>query len=388
MWSAVTPGPTLVGAGLLLRTFQKLQQVDLGFDTRNVLTASVDLPGVRYPEPEQGANFFRQVLERVRTLPGVTSASGIIPLPLSGNNFSVSLRVEGQTYEHGEEPDTALRVVGLDYFQTMKIPFVNGRDFTLRDDRKSTPVVIINETFAKRFFPGEDPIGKRVKPGISVDEDKPPLREIVGVVKDVRHKQELGKESGPEFYLPHAQAPFGGLTLVVRTDGDPRALARPVQGVIAEIDKDIPLYDIKTFDQHLGKAVASPQFSAFLLGLFAVVALVLTAVGLYGVMAYSVAQRTHEIGIRVALGAQQGQVMRMVIRQGVILAGVGVVLGLVGAFGLTKVLLATMLYGVSALDPLTFVFVVLLLFGVALVACLIPARRATKVDPMVALRYE
>ncbi|HXG67739.1 MAG TPA: ABC transporter permease [Blastocatellia bacterium] len=378
----------LVGAGLLLRTFQKVQQVDLGLDPHNVLTASVDLPGARYVKPEQSANFVRQVLERVRALPGVTAASGILPLPLSGNNFGVSLRVEGQTYAPGEEPSTALRVTGLDYFKTMKIPFVNGRDFTPRDDRQATRVAIINETFAKRYFPGEDPIGKRIKPGISVDEDGPPMREIIGVVKDVRHKQELDKESGPEMYLPHAQVPFGGITLVVRTQTDPRSLARPVQGVIAEIDKDIPLYDIKTFDQHLGNAFARPQFSAFLLGVFAVVALLLTAVGLYGVMAYSVAQRTHEIGIRVALGAQQGQVMSMVIRQGVTLAAVGVVLGLVGAFGLTRVLLATMLYGVSALDPLTFAFVVLLLFGVALAACAIPARRATKVDPMVALRYE
>ncbi|HVG21091.1 MAG TPA: ABC transporter permease [Blastocatellia bacterium] len=375
----------LVGAGLLARTFMKLQQVDLGFDARNVLTASVELPDARYPRPRQQSDFFAQLVERVGTLPGVVSASAIQPMPLGGNSIATSFELEGVTYQKGERPGTSVRTVNLDYFRTMKIPFIKGRDFTPRDDTQSQAVAIINESFARLHYPDEDPIGKRVKPGISVG-GQPPWREIVGVVKDVKHSS-LSRESGAELYLPHAQLPFSSMSLVVRTEGDPRAVAKAVQAEVAALDKDIPLYQVKSLDQYLGNAVAQPRLSAMLFGVFAVVALVLSAVGLYGVMTYSVTQRTHEIGIRMALGAQQSDVLKLVVGKGLALALAGVAIGLAASYFLTR-LMSSLLFGVSATDPATFIVISVILTGVALGASFMPARRATKVDPMVALRYE
>ncbi len=378
----------LIGAGLLGQTFLKLQRVDLGFDSNNVLTAMVELPSAQYTKPEQKIAFYQQLLDRVKTLPGVNSASGVLPLPISGDDANGSFEIEGRPTEPGDEPQTDYTWINLDYFKTMKIALVEGRDFSVRDNLKSPSVVIVNETFAKRHFPDENPLGKRlILPFSSGDQDNLPV-EIVGIVKDIKQRAALSEAASPMLYMAYAQLPFfNQISLVVRTDTEPRTLAKAIQSEVTNLDKDLPLSEIKTLDQYLGNAVAQPKFSAVLFGLFAGVALLLSAVGLYGVMAYSVTQRTHEIGIRLALGAEKSDVLRMVVRQGMTLAIAGIALGLLVAFAATR-LLETLLYGVNSTDTFTFITVVFVLAGVALVACAVPARRATKTDPMVALRYE
>ena len=375
----------LVGAGLLLQSFRKLQQVNLGFDSKNLMTAEVELPGARYPKPQQAAQFYKQLVERLQGIPGVVKASAVMPQPLSGNMYRTGVEFEGREYPQGEKPRTMFRTNSLDYIDTMKIGLVSGRDFTEHDTETSQMVALVNEAFVKAYFPDENPIGKRVKPGISMG-GEPPWREIVGVVKDVKHLTPK-RDYDPELYVPHPQAAFGSMGLVIRTQGDPRAFAKAIQAEVSALDKDIPVYRVKTFDQYLGTAIAQPRFNALLLGMFGLLALLLTAIGLYGVMAYSVAQRTQEIGIRMALGAQVGDVLKMVLRQGLILTGIGLTAGLTGAFFLTQ-LLTKLLYGIGTTDPVTFVVTSVILTGVALLACLVPARRATKVDPMIALRYE
>ncbi|HEU0178331.1 MAG TPA: ABC transporter permease [Blastocatellia bacterium] len=376
----------LIGAGLLLQTFRRLQQVDLGFDTHNILTASVELPDARYPKPEQAMTFYQTLLDHVKALPGVEAASAIVPQPLSGDTMIIGFDIEGRNFPKGERPVSHFRSISLGYFSVMKTPLLAGRAFTERDDAHSAGVVIVNETFAKRYFPNESSIGKHVKPGIAL-EGEPVWREIVGVVKDVKHRQSLGRDYEPEYYLPHAQMPINSMNLIVRTTNDPRSLARSLQREVQSLDRDIPVYRIKTLEQYLGVAVAQPKFNALLLSLFAGLALLLTAIGLYGVMAYSVIQRAQEIGIRVALGAQTGDVLRMVLRHGLKLTALGLSIGLAAAYALTRYM-RSQLFGVKAADPLTFAGVALLLVAVALMACWIPARRATKVDPLVALRSE
>src|SRR5262247_1832860 len=376
----------LIGAGLLLQTFRRLQQVDLGFDIHNILTAVVELPDARYPKPEQAAAFYQTLLDRVKALPGVEAVSAIVPQPLSGDSMMISFDIEGRDIPKGERPSSHFRSISLDYFSVMKIPLLAGRAFTERDDAHSPGVVIVNETFAKRHFPNESPIGKHVKPGIAL-EGEPVWREIVGVVKDVKHRQSLSRDYEPEYYLPHAQMPINSMNLVIRATNDPRGLARSLELEVQSLDRDIPVYRIKTLEQYLGVAVAQPKFNALLLSLFAGLALLLTAIGLYGVMAYSVIQRAQEIGIRIALGAQTGDVLKMVLRQGLKLTALGLLIGLAAAYALTRYM-QSLLFGVKPTDPLTFAAIALLLVVVAFLACWIPARRATKVDPMVALRCE
>jgi putative ABC transport system permease protein len=263
---------------------------------------------------------------------------------------------------------------------------INGRDFTERDDPRGHPVVIINEAFQRRFFHNEDPIGKRIRPSASSGGGEPEMREIIGIVGDV--KTSLATEAQPEFYAPYAQLPItNSLTLALRTDIDPRSLIGAARAEAQSLDKELPVFEIKTLDQHFNAAVAPPRFYALLLTIFAGVALILTMIGLYGVLAYAIAQRTHEIGIRMALGAQARDVLWLVIGQGMRLTLVGVVIGLGSALALTR-LLKTLLFGVGTTDPLTFTIIALLLTFVALMACWIPARRATKVDPITALRFE
>ncbi|MFY9570621.1 MAG: ABC transporter permease [Blastocatellia bacterium] len=374
----------LVGAGLLIQSLRRLQQVSPGFNPHNVLTFSIGLPEVKY-KPEQQVTFYRELKSRLESLPGVRSASGVMPLPLSGDRMRVTFETEGRPISRAELPATEIRTVGLDYFKTVGIPLIKGRDFTERDNRKAPPVIIVNEAFARQFFPGEDVVGKRIKPGITADDEEPGMREIVGLVGDVKHRS-LSADSDPEAYEPHAQLTFD-MSILVKTETDPRSLINAVQNELRAMDKDLPAYSIKTLDEYLSASVAQPRFNTLLLAIFAGMALILTAVGLYGVMSYSVTQRTHEIGIRLALGARQQDVLKMVVRQGMALTAIGIGAGLLGAYFLTR-LLATLLFGVSATDPVTFVAISLVLAAVALGACFIPARRATKVDPMIALRYE
>jgi len=375
----------LIGAGLLARSFLRLQRANPGFNAEHVLALKISLPSAKYSEPQE-AMFFKQLLARVKTLPGVADAGIVWPLPLGGDQMEISFEVAERPVAEGERPSSEYRSISPDYFHTMSIPLLKGRDFTTRDDMNAPGVVIVNETLARQIFPGEDPIGKRIKPGISVGKDQAVMREIVGVVGDVKH-QSLSSEAGAEVYVPHAQVPFSGMALVARTAVDPQSLAATMRNEVSKLDKDIPVYNIRTLDDYLAASVAQPRFNTLLLGIFAGVALFLTMIGLYGVISYSVTQRTHEIGIRVALGAQTSDVLKLVVKQGMALALIGVGVGLLAALALTRVL-ASLLYGVSATDPVTFGGVSLLLVAVALLACLVPARRAMKVDPMIALRYE
>jgi putative ABC transport system permease protein len=374
----------LVGAGLLINSFVRLQRINLGFDPHQVLTLRVELPEARYREGRQIINFNQEFMRRVERLPGVRSAAMVFKSPLSGDPSNY-FEVEGQPLDKSRRLTAGLRVSTPGYFHTLGIPFIDGRDFIDRDEMKSTPVVIINETLAAQYFPNQNPIGKHIRPAISV-EGAPPWREIVGVVGAVRHGGP-GKEPRPEFFLPHTQMPFLTLTTVVRTAGDPLAIVGAARNEVRAMDREAPIDSVKTLDQYLTESVAQPRFNTLLLALFAGVAMTLTAVGLYGVMAFSVTARTREIGVRVALGARGPDVLRLVIGQGMMLTLIGVAIGLVAALALTR-LMKGLLFGVTPTDPATFALIALLLVGVALVACYIPARRATKVDPMIALRYE
>ncbi len=375
----------LVGATLLLQSLLRLQRIDPGFNPHHVLTFKVDLPYVRYSDLRQ-TEFFRQALQRLNHLAGVRSASAVLPLPLDGNEISTSFDIAGQPMAEANQPRTNYSWTEPAYFRTLGIPLLSGRDFTWADDLQATPVVIINATLAKRFFPGQNPLGRRIKPQIGNGYSAPPMREIVGIVADVKQTGLTG-EPYPEVYVPLAQSPLGSMLIVIRTEVDPSSVVGPVRKGIAAMDRDLPIYGLKTLDQYCGQSLAQPRFYSLLLGLFAALALVLAAVGLYGVISYSVTRRTHEIGVRMALGAERKDVLRLVVSQGLKLALAGVALGIIGAFGLTRFLMS-LLYGVKPTDPATFIVVALVLGGVALAACYLPARRATNVHPVEALRYE
>jgi putative ABC transport system permease protein len=373
----------LVGAGLLIKSFMHLRNTNPGFNPDRVLTASLSLPSIKYKEDEQIVRFFQQAIARTAQIPGVEAVGTIMPLPFSGNAISISFNIDGQPEPApGEEPVSGARIISPDYLRAMSIPVIKGRAFTEQDKADAPKVILINETLARKFFPNEDPIGKRLNLGINNIKG-----EIVGVVGDVRSSQ-LTKEAGPEFYVPDQYAAFGYASLVVRTSSDdPATIAPALRSAIQEIDKDQPLYEVRTMNSLVADSIARQRFSMMLIALFAVLALTLAAVGIFGVMSFLVTQRTHEIGIRMALGAQDSDVLKMIVRQGMALTLAGIAIGLVAAFALTRVM-SGLLYGVSATDPLTFIVVSALLAAVALLACYIPARRATRVDPMVALRYE
>ncbi|MEW6127981.1 MAG: ABC transporter permease [Acidobacteriota bacterium] len=376
----------LIGAGLLIRSFTKLQDVSPGFNPENLLVMQVALPGNQYNEPQKIDNFFQQALQSIQALPGVQSAGVASTVPMSGNNSSGSFAIEGRTVQPGEMAPWGNRwQAGSNYFQTLNIPLIKGRFFDDRDVLTSQPVAIIDETMQRKFWPDEDPVGKR----ISFQRDpqgNPIWREIVGIVGHVRHRG-LEGESPVQYYLPHRQLAGNGMFVIVRTANEPSGLASAVRGAIQSVDRDLPVYRVTTMEQVVTDSMTQRRFAMTLLGIFALVALILASVGLYGVMAYSVTQRTHEIGIRMALGAKSGDVLKMVVGQGMVLAVIGLGIGLVAAFGLTR-LMTTLLFGVSATDPLIFAILPLLLAGVAVAASLIPARRATKVEPIIALRYE
>ncbi|HSB11413.1 MAG TPA: ABC transporter permease [Blastocatellia bacterium] len=375
----------LVSAGLLIESIKRLTQVSPGFDPHNLLTANLSFP--RNPsakdEDEAAAGFLAGVEQRIASLPGIISVGTINDLPVTGySSVNGDLNVEGRpAYKAGEAPVAEFRLVTPGYFRSIGIPLLSGRELTDRDDRSAPQTVLINHALADAIFPGEDPVGKRL---LALD-DKP--HEIVGVVGDAR-QWGLDRPADPEIYFPLAQVNFASeATLVLRTAGDPSTLAGALRQAVREASADAPVFRVKTMMEVLADSTSQQRFNMSLMTIFAAVALVMAAIGLYGVISYSVTQRTHEIGVRLALGASTGDVLKLVVGQGMLLAGAGVALGLCAAFGLTR-LLSTLLFGVSPTDPLTFAVISLILIGVALAACFVPARRATKVDPMVALRYE
>ncbi|MEP6809494.1 MAG: ABC transporter permease, partial [Chthoniobacterales bacterium] len=377
----------LICAGLLLQSFARLGRVSPGMRTDHLLTARVSLPEVGYPKNENTIQFFDQFLPRVRAIPGVESASVIMPLPMSGSNMMTTFDDAEHPLPEGQQPGAPVRIIGTDYFKTAGIPMRGGRAFEERDQLNSPPVIIVNERFAQKFFPGQNVIGKRIKAGFAVDETGEKMREIIGVVGNVKHAS-LKLEDSPEMYLPRTQIPFNSMSLMVRTSvSDPGAITSAVRRELAAVDPNLPLTSIRVFDEYISRSLARPRFNALLLAIFAATALILTAIGIYGVLAYSVSQRTNEIGIRIALGAEKSNIFRLVVGQAMMLVGISLALGLVGAFAATR-LLSSMLFGVTAWDPLTFLGIVLLVAGVAFLASWLPARRASNVNPIVALRAE
>jgi len=377
----------LICAGLLIQSFTRLGHVPSGLRTERLLTARVGLPAVAYPQNQNVIAFFDQFLPRVRALPGVEAASTIVPLPLSGSNMVTSFDNAESPMPEGQRPGAPVRIIGLDYFQTMGIPVRQGRVFDPNDQYESAPVVIVNERFAAKFFPGQNVIGKRIKPGFSADDKEERMREIVGVVGNVKHLS-LRNDDSPEMYLPDTQIPMSAPTLVVRTKvADPAGLTTAIRAELIKMDRNIPLTRVRVFDDYIARSLARPRFNALLLSIFAGTALLLTAIGIYGVMAYSVTQRTNEIGIRIALGAAQSSIFRLVVGQAMTLVAISLIIGIAGAFAATR-LLNSLLYGVGAADPTTFVAIILLVYGVAFLAAWLPARRASRVDPIIALRAE
>ena len=377
----------LIGAGLLINSFLRLRNVDPGFRADNLLTMKIVLPEPKYEEFERRQAFYTDLVQRVGSIAGVRSAAVTTNLPLYRQGNSITVRIEGRPEPPpGQEQVVVTRIISPGYFETMTIPLLSGRNLNDQDIATSRNAsAVISETMARRFWPNEDPIGKRFAAGrVTSDED---WINVVGVVKDVR-QFELTADPRPQMYLSYRQAGFfAPRDLVVKTDVEPTSMAAIVRKAVWEIDKDQPVSDIRTMEEILADSIARQRFSMLLLAIFAGVALILAAVGIYGVMSYSVAQRTHEIGIRMALGAQTGAVLKLAVGYGMKLVLIGILVGLIAAFALTR-LMSTLLFGVTATDPTTFTLISLLLVGVAALASYIPARRATKVDPMIALRYE
>jgi putative ABC transport system permease protein len=379
----------LIGAGLMIRSFGLLVNVHPGFDPENVLTGRVSLTRAAYENHEERLRYVHQTLERLRSLPGVESAAFVAPMPFSGGNVSSDFRIEGRPRpEPGQEPGAGNRSVTAQYFQAIGIPLMKGRYFTEQDRRGgAVGAAIINESLARRYFPNEDPIGKYVSNiGANQNEGDPERWEIVGVVGDVRHRSLTG-QAAPELYLPYQQNSWSWGNFFVRTTNDPEPLTRSFTEVIRTGDKTVPVTNVQPLTQAILDTVAQAQFYTLLFALFGATGLLLTLTGVYSVISYTVSQQTQEIGVRMALGAQVRDVLKLVVGHGLVLTLIGVGLGLLGALGLTR-LMQTLLFSVSATDPLVFAGVAAPLIAVAMVACYVPARRATKVDPLVALRCE
>jgi putative ABC transport system permease protein len=376
----------LIGAGLLINSFLHLRTLDPGFRTDHLLTAKIELSELKYPDKEHRVPFYNELLRHVSALPGVESAAVASNLPFTYNGDSMAIAIEGQADPPPDQRlDVVYRAVGPGYFSTMGIKMVQGRDFNEQDKSDSVQTVVISEKTARHYWPGENAIGKRLKPGITTSEG--PWREVIGIVKDTRQNDFIAPPK-MQMYVVHSQINFVvPNALVIRTSIDPLSLATSVRNAVWAIDKDQPVSNIRSMDEIVSRAVARQRFSTMLLGIFASLALVLAAVGIYGVMSYSVAQRTREIGIRMALGAQRSDVLKMAVGQGLKLVLIGIVIGLGAAFVLTRVM-ASLLFGVSATDPVTFVTISFVLMIVAALASYIPALRAARIDPMVALRYQ
>ena len=379
----------LIGAGLTIRSFVELLQVNPGFEITNTLAARFDLPKYSYPDAVKQAAFYTDVIERIEALPGVTAVGATDELPPAMGRHSSTFYIDGRASVDQSDQSLAVqnRVVTADYFQVMGIPLSAGRVFQATDDGSAKPVALINQAFARRFFPNENPIGHQLRFGSAN-----PWITIVGIVGDVRGFG-LDKQPNSEIYLHYQQHtllpynPLPHMHLVVRTIGNPNDVAAAVLGSVREVDKDLPLPPARTMETVLASSIAGRRSNMLLLGVFAAIALLLTGVGVYGVISYSVAQRTQEIGIRIALGARSQDVIALVVGKGMRLVLIGIAIGLGGAFALTR-WMASMLFEVSATDPLTFAGIALMLALAAMLACWIPARRATKVDPLVALRHE
>jgi putative ABC transport system permease protein len=376
----------LIGAGLLINSFFHLRNLEPGFRADHLLTMKVDLSEVKYPDRERRAAFFDEVIRRVRALPGVQSAAVAGNLPLTYNGDSMNISVEGVPDPPPDQrPDVIFRAIGPGYFGTMGISIIRGRDFTDQDKADSKNVVVISEKTAQHFWHGQDPIGRRLKPGSSTSNT--PWREVIGIVKDVRQNDFIAPPKMQMYFTYRQLKDLAPNALVIRTSIEPLSLAASARDAIWSVDKDQTVADIDTMEHIVAEAVARQRFSMLLLGLFATLALLLASVGIYGVMTYSVAQRTHEIGIRIALGARRADVLQMTIKQGLRLVGAGMILGLAAAFILTRVL-ESLLFGISATDPVTFFGISLVLLAVAILASYLPALRATKVDPIIALRAQ
>jgi putative ABC transport system permease protein len=378
----------LVGAGLMIRSFAKLNHVDPGVKVDQVMTLGVTLLRSKYPEDEQVAQLYSQILERAAAVPGVASVAAISDLPLTGSNTTDSFTIEGRPPIAKEaEPSTVYHVITPRYFESMGIPLLSGRDVAHTDTKQSPNVVVINDVFARRHFAGESPLGHRLK---LQGQERDPLL-IVGVVGNVRQLG-LDEQPTPEVFVPFLQDPLSttyprSMMIVARTKSDPGAIVGSLRAALASVDKSLPVYAVKPMTEYLHDSLSRRRFNLILLSIFSCVALALAAIGIYGVISYGVTQRTHEMGIRMALGARPRDVLQLVVRQAMILALAGVGIGLLASLALTR-LIKGLLFSVSVTDPMTFVVISLLMTSIALLACLIPARRATKVDPLVALRYE
>ena len=379
----------VIGAGLLIKSFWLLQRVDPGFHAEGVLSASLTLPFQKYAEPAQINNFHKQLLDQVSTLPGVKTATIAYDPPLQ-SNWVDSFQIEGRVPADNNETTSAHFIpVGANYFETVGVQLVAGRKFTTIDDQDHPGVAVVNESFVRHYFPNENALGKRLLPS-------PPARiwknqrltsfEIVGIVRDVKLAG-LEAPSEPAYYLPASQAPLQDMTLLVRTTTDPLSVVGAVRGVVLSIDPNQPISNVSTLEKVVDESIAQRRLNMLLMGLFGGLAMLLSAVGIYGLLSHAVTQRTQEMGIRMALGAQVSDVLKLVLKQGMMLALMGEVIGLVGAFVLTR-LIRGLLFGVTPNDSTTFVIVAAVLGVVALLACYLPARRATKVDPLIALRYE
>jgi putative ABC transport system permease protein len=374
-------------AGLLIRSFGRLQDVQPGFDSSSLATLRLSLPSSRY-SLEQGDRFFDELFVRLRSSPDVVGVAATSALPFSGTGGGRTFYIEGRRVERPQDqPEEQIRFVTDGYFTAMRIPIIGGREFNHRDTLAGVRVAVVNDALARKHWPNERAIGKRV----SFSERDPQWYEIVGVVGDVKHRG-LDVADRAELYIPHRQPLFSGATvrpmyLAVRAPGDPLAAVAAVRRELKRLDPDQPISDVRTMDERIGRSLSSRRFSTVLLGVFASLALTLAAVGIYGIVAYSVTERTHEIGVRLALGAQRRDVIAMVVGQGMTMTAAGTAIGVAAALMLTR-LMSTLLFGVSAVDPATFLAIPCLLMAVALVACYVPARRATRVDPLQALRSE
>jgi putative ABC transport system permease protein len=377
----------LVGAGLLLRSLNRLAHVDLGFDPNHLLTASFDLSETRY-NPDQQDRFVLDLLSRLKNLPGVSAASGAMPLPLSNDSWGISFNWPDHPVPEENEPRAGVYLASTGLFEAMKIPLLRGRTFDDRDQRNSAPVMIVTDAFAHKFFHDEDPIGRKLTIGAGEGPSRShyKTREIIGVVGDIRTNK-LDKTPDAAYYIPISQLMWGTPTLLIRTATSPATVSDEIRKILNAMDPDVPLYQVRTMDEYLAVDLGRARFQAILLGLFAAMALILTAVGLYGVMSQAVVQRTHEIGVRMAMGATRKSVLAMVLGRGTTLTVIGTVIGIGGALALAR-LIESLLYQIPPRDPATYVSVSVILALVAIAASYVPAQRAAKVDPMVALRYE